>query len=240
MAEEKKAEGKEEEGHEEEEGAKKKKKLPILWIIIGLLVVLGGVAAALFFMKGDEPKKGKGKAKTEHAKKAGEGEEEHEEEEPAEEEEHAEKGGEDEEPKGEEHGGGDGAEGGGAVDAHGNPIVKNCPAPEAGGHGAPKAPPNVFAFDPFIVNLSGDGSEVRFLKITIKLKLATPDCNPFVEPHTAEMRDSILMLLSSKEYDMIKTVQGKLELRDEILARVRNIEKHNRIKSAFFTEFVAQ
>jgi flagellar FliL protein len=90
------------------------------------------------------------------------------------------------------------------------------------------------------VNLSGDGSEVKFLKVTVKLKLAKAECTKFVEPHVAEMRDSILMLLSSKEYDMIKSVQGKMELRDEILERVRNIEKHNRIKSAFFTDFVAQ
>lgn len=89
------------------------------------------------------------------------------------------------------------------------------------------------------MNLSGD-DDVKFLKVTVKLKLAKADCTPLVDPHVAEMRDSILMLLSSKEYTMVNTVQGKMELRDEILERVQHIVKGGKVKAAFFTDFVAQ
>ncbi|MEK7748094.1 MAG: flagellar basal body-associated FliL family protein [Nitrospirota bacterium] len=246
------AEEKPEEGKEGEHGeAPKKKGLPILWIIIGLLVVLliGGAVYFLKFMKGPEDTKGKkGKAHVE----AKEGEHGEEGEDHAEEgEEHAEEGEEHAEEgehakEGEHAEGGEGEHGeeaaaGGHGEEGGGEKVK-CPAPPAaGGHGAPKAAviSETYSLDPFIVNLSGAG-DVKFLKVTVKLKLAKAECTRFVDPHVAEIRDSILMLLSSKEYEMVSNVQGKMELRDEILERVKNIVKGGRVKSAFFTDFVAQ
>lgn len=217
-------------GEGEGEEKPKKKGLPILWIIIGLLVVLlvGGAVYFLMFMKGpDKTAQGKGKEhsveKSEHAE-----EEEHVEEE----EEHAEEDAHAEEAEGEH---------GEEEDHVGGRKVK-CPKPAAaGGHGAPKEEPvsETFDLDPFIVNLSG-ASDVKFLKVTVKLKLAKAECTPFVKPHVPEMRDSILMLLSSKEYEMINTVQGKMELRDEVLERVKNIVKGDKVTGAFFTDFVAQ
>ncbi len=237
MAEEKKAEEKKEEGgkeaEHEEEAPPKKKGLPTIWIIIGavfMMALLGGAFVKFFMLgKGEGDAKGKGKHKTEqadaeHETEEEEGEAEHEEEN---EEEHADGGEEEHADGGEEEHGGDGVK---------------CPhEEEGGGHGAKKAVvTDTFSLDPFIVNLSGESEDAKFLKVTVKLKLAKAECTRFVEPHVAEMRDSILLLLSSKEYGMIKTVQGKMELRDEILERVRAIEKHNRIKGAFFTDFVAQ
>ncbi len=240
MAEEKKEEAKEE-GEE-----KKKKGLPILWIVIGLILVLGiGGAAAFFLMKGEPEKTAKVSGKDKgHADKSDEEEEGHAEEEKEEEQGEGDHG--EEEEEGGEHGGADHAEeeeeeedegghGGGSA---------NCPHPPdegGGGHGAPAKAvvTDTFPLEPFIVNLSGEG-DVKFLKVTVKLKLADPECTRFVEPHVAEMRDSILMLLSSKDYEMIRTVQGKMELRDEILERVKTIVRKNRVKGAFFTDFVAQ
>jgi flagellar FliL protein len=215
-------EKKEEAGHGEEEGEKgKKKKLPILWIIVGLLVVLiavGGVLIVMLSGGGGEEKADK-HGKKEHVE---EGADEHAEEAPAEGEHAAAEG------EGGHGGGGDGE--------------PNCPhaVEEGGGHGA-KGPvlKDIYPLDPFIVNLSGE-SERNFLKVTVHLKLAKAECMPFVDPHVPEIRDSILLLLSSKEYEMIKSVQGKMELRDEVLERVNHIVKGNRVKGAFFTDFVAQ
>lgn len=225
MAEEKPEEAGKEGEHGEEKP--KKKGLPILWIIIGLLVVLlvGGAVYFLQFMKGPEKDAGKGKAKVADGEHKEEDEDEAEEE-PDHEEEHAE--------EGEEH-----AEEGEHGDGGGGKA--KCPAEAAtGGHGAKLAEVNeIFTLEPFIVNLAG-ASDIKFLKVNIKLKLTKPTCHRFVVPHTAEMRDSILMLLSSKEYEMVNTVQGKMELRDEVLERVKNIVKGDRVKAAFFTDFVAQ
>jgi flagellar FliL protein len=233
MAEEKPEEAGKEGEHGEEKP--KKKGLPILWIIIGLLVVLlvGGAVYFLKFMKGPEDAKGKGKPKVADGEHKEEHGEEMEEEEPAHEEEHAE-----EEKHGE--GGEEHAEEGEHGDEGGSKV--KCPAEAAaGGHGGAKPAEvnEIFTLEPFIVNLAGS-SDVKFLKVNIKLKLAKPTCHRFVVPHTAEIRDSILMLLSSKEYEMVNTVQGKMELRDEVLERAKNIVKGDKIKAAFFTDFVAQ
>ncbi|MBI3358253.1 MAG: flagellar basal body-associated FliL family protein [Nitrospirae bacterium] len=219
MAEEKPEEaGKGEHGEEEKP---KKKGLPILWIIIGLLVVLlaGGAVYFLKFMKGPA-KTAPGKGKIEAKEK----EEEHaQDDEPIEDEEHAKK-------EGEEHVEDEEGHGGGKV---------NCPEEKVEGEGKKKVVSETFNLEPFIVNLSG-ASDVKFLKVTVKLKLAKAECTRFVEPHVPEIRDSILMLLSSKEYEMVNTVQGKMELRDEVLERVKNIVKGDKVKGAFFTDFVAQ
>ena len=238
MSEEKKEEAGKEAGHEEGEPKAKKKGLPILWIVIGFLVVVLGAMGGFLFMKGDAKEtKGKKHAKAEHAAEEGSGGEE-----PAAEEE-----GEGEEPAATEDGGGEehaaAEEGGGehGGGSGGDDVKANCPKhEEGGGHGA-KAPTytDTYSLEPFIVNLSGD-ADVKFLKVTVKLKLAKAECTPLVDPHVAEMRDSILLLLSSKEYTMVNTVQGKMELRDEILERVQHIVKGNKVKAAFFTDFVAQ
>jgi len=223
MAEEKPEEAAKQGEHGEGEEKLKKKGLPILWIVIGLLIVLliGGAVYFLKFMKGPEKTaQGKGKPPADEQK------EEHAEEEPAEEE-HAEEADEEEEHAEE--------------DDHGGGKVKCPEEAAAGGHGGgkKKVESDTFKLEPFIVNLSG-ASDVKFLKVTVNLKLAKAQCTRFVEPHIAEMRDSILMLLSSKEYEMVNTVQGKMELRDEVLERVKNIVKGDRVKGAFFTDFVAQ
>ncbi len=223
----------EEAAKEGEQGEEKPKKkgLPILWIIIGLLVVLlvGGAVYFLKFMKGPDKAAGKGKAKIEAAAKKESAEEEEavKEEEPAKEEE-----------KGKEEKGGKGGEEATEGEEHGGAKV-NCPKEKVGGEGKPKPMSETFKLEPFIVNLSGN-ADVKFLKVTIHLKLAKEECTRFVEPHVAEIRDSILMLLSSKEYEMVNTVQGKMELRDEVLERVKNIVKGGKVTGAFFIDFVAQ
>jgi len=236
MSEEKKVEVSKEADHEEGEAKPKKKGLPLLWIIVGFLVVVLGAVGGFFFMKGDAKDTGKKHAKAEHGAEEGGGEEHAVEEEGGGGEPAAEEGG------GEEHAAAEGGDGGGhGASSGGDEAKANCPKhEEGGGHGA-KAPTytDTYSLEPFIVNLSGD-ADVKFLKVTLKLKLALAECTPLVDPHVAEMRDSILLLLSSKEYTMVNTVQGKMELRDEILERVQHIVKGNKVKAAFFTDFVAQ
>ena len=96
-----------------------------------------------------------------------------------------------------------------------------------------------YPLDPFIVNLS-DTPEIRYLKITIKLELENEEQSKEVESNIAQVRDSLLILLSSKEYEGIRTTEGKFKLREEIVERANNIIKKGKVKTAYFTEFVVQ
>ena len=97
----------------------------------------------------------------------------------------------------------------------------------------------IYDLDPFVVNLA-DRGDVRYLKISIKLEMKKDSYLPRVDKHLAAIRDSMLILLSSKDFESIRTVEGKLQLRDEIIHRINTILKGRLVKTAYFTEFVSQ
>jgi flagellar FliL protein len=55
-----------------------------------------------------------------------------------------------------------------------------------------------------------------------------------------QVRDSILTLLSSKSNDDINTLEGKYQLRAEILTSVNQYLKTGKIKNIYFTDFIIQ
>ncbi|MBI5643102.1 MAG: flagellar basal body-associated FliL family protein [Deltaproteobacteria bacterium] len=114
------------------------------------------------------------------------------------------------------------------------------PAAEEGHGGeAKKGGGTIFNLDPFIVNLQ-DNSGTRYLKLTINLELSSASAQSELTAQTTQIRDSLIILLSSKSYTDIGTVEGKYQMRDEIVARVNQFLTKSKIKTAYFTEFVVQ
>ncbi|MDI3463121.1 MAG: Flagellar basal body-associated protein FliL [Nitrospira sp.] len=111
---------------------------------------------------------------------------------------------------------------------------------EGGGkHGQAASPGAMFDLDPFIVNLA-DTSEVRYLKLTLKLEVDSEAVAAELSSRTPQVRDAILVLLSSKDVNAVRTTQGKFQLRDEITQRINGLLKKSGVRSAYFTEFVVQ
>ena len=118
---------------------------------------------------------------------------------------------------------------------------------EEGGEGASgesteELPPGVgvmFTMDPFVVNLAGSNGK-RFLKVTASLELSSPEVNPEFEENLQKITDSILVLLSSKSFEDVYSVQGKFKLKDEITTRVNRFLVVGHVKDAYFTEFIVQ
>jgi len=105
-----------------------------------------------------------------------------------------------------------------------------------------EAPPNLgvmFSLDPFIVNLAGSQGK-RFLKVTVSLELSAPEVHVEVKENIQKIMDSILVLLSSKNFEDVYSVQGKFKLKDEITIRVNRFLVLGHIKEAYFTEFIIQ
>ena len=103
-------------------------------------------------------------------------------------------------------------------------------------------PPDVgvmFTMDPFVVNLAGSKGK-RFLKVTTTLELSSPEVNPEFEENLQKITDSILVLLSSKSFEDVYSVQGKFKLKDEITTRVNRFLVIGHVKDAYFTEFIVQ
>ncbi len=97
----------------------------------------------------------------------------------------------------------------------------------------------MFSLDPFIVNLAGSQGK-RFLKVAVSLELSAPEVHAEVKENIQKIMDSILVLLSSKNFEDVYSVQGKFKLKDEITIRVNRFLILGHIKEAYFTEFIIQ
>lgn len=97
----------------------------------------------------------------------------------------------------------------------------------------------MFPLDPFLVNLAGSQGK-RVLKVTISLELSTPELRAELNENLQKVVDSILVLLSSKTFEDVYSVQGKFKLKDEITTRVNRFLAMGHIRDAYFTEFIIQ
>ena len=121
-------------------------------------------------------------------------------------------------------------------------------AAKAAGNGEKEAKPSatkvsspgaIYDVDPFIVNLA-DTPEVRYLKLTVKLELENQEASTELASRIPQLRDTILVLLTSKDAASIRTPQGKFQLRDEITQRVNSLLPKPSVRAAYFTDFVVQ
>lgn len=99
----------------------------------------------------------------------------------------------------------------------------------------------IFPLESFIVNLTDSaGSGKRYLKATIELETGSEEEKKKLESYKAQMKDTILTLLSSRSFEEIKTVEGKLDLKQAVLFQINQILGGNIVQRIYFTEFVVQ
>ncbi|NIQ00944.1 MAG: hypothetical protein GWM98_11445, partial [Nitrospinaceae bacterium] len=80
----------------------------------------------------------------------------------------------------------------------------------------------------------------RILKVTVTLELNNPATRPEVHSNMQKILDSILVLLSSKTFEDVYSVQGKYKLKDEITTRVNRFLTMGHVKEVYFSEFIIQ
>jgi flagellar protein FliL len=111
---------------------------------------------------------------------------------------------------------------------------------KAGAEGSVNVPVGpIFSLDTFIVNLADQGGN-RYLRVTMDLELANPELEAEVSQRLPQVRDSILMILPTKRFEDISTMQGKISLRDEILEKINGYLAKGKINNIYFKEFVVQ
>jgi len=97
----------------------------------------------------------------------------------------------------------------------------------------------LFPLDTFIVNLADQGRS-RYLRVTMDLELVEATDAGMLTERLSQIRDSILMILPSKRFDDIASMEGKTALRDEIIATLNSLYTKEVVGNIFFTEFVVQ
>ena len=101
-----------------------------------------------------------------------------------------------------------------------------------------------FSLDPaFVVNFQGK-SRARFLQVNIDGMTREEVMKQEVTKHLPQIRNNIVMLLSSKTYDDLITPEGKENVRKEILTEIQKVMESETgkqgIENIFFTSFVMQ
>jgi flagellar FliL protein len=97
--------------------------------------------------------------------------------------------------------------------------------------------PLVYTLDPFKANL--DGLPVRAVEIEVSVEMMNRQ--GFEElidaDNIVKIRDTIIRILQSKNYDNLETVQGKLFLKDQIALSLNDILIRGVVKDVFFSQF---
>ncbi len=109
--------------------------------------------------------------------------------------------------------------------------------------GEPKAPESyqdrLLSLEPFVVNVGGD-SYARFLKLKVELEADSMATRDELESRRPQVRDTIILLLSSKRLADVAEFEGKALLKDDIGQRINRLLPEGRVESILFTEFVVQ
>jgi flagellar FliL protein len=111
----------------------------------------------------------------------------------------------------------------------------------------------------FIVNIISEG-ERHYVKASLTIELvgsagatapggggghggAEGAKDPATEEVTQRMpqiRDSILLLISNKTYEELSDLQGKKQLKAELISKLNSILHKGKVKDIYFTDFVVQ
>ena len=97
----------------------------------------------------------------------------------------------------------------------------------------------MFQLQPFVVNLSDPGGK-RYLKSIIELEFTEDLVQKELEARLPQLRDVILLHLSSKTIEDVQSVDGKIELKNSLVMRINQVLKTGKIMNLYFTQFVIQ
>ena len=97
----------------------------------------------------------------------------------------------------------------------------------------------IYKLETMIVNLADQGGK-RYLRITMELELNSPELTAEIDKRLPQLRDAVLMILPTKTYADIGTTQGKIALRDELMAKLNSFLKTGTVNTIYFSEFVVQ
>ncbi len=95
----------------------------------------------------------------------------------------------------------------------------------------------VIPLETFIVNLAGAKGR-KVLKVNMELEVKGQDIIQEIDNRKAQIRDFIIIILSSKTYDEVSTKEGKDFLRNEIKDQVNSFLSKGKIMNVYFTELI--
>ena len=91
----------------------------------------------------------------------------------------------------------------------------------------------------FIVNIISCDSN-HYVKASLTVELTNEATREEVEKRMPQMRDAVLLLLGNKTYEELQDLQGKRQLKAELMSKINSFLQAGKVKSVYFTNFVVQ
>jgi len=94
----------------------------------------------------------------------------------------------------------------------------------------------------FVVNFQHKGS-IRYLQLSLQIMSYNQEVVDKVEANMPAVRNSLIMLFSGQDYDVLNTAEGKENLRKEVLISVHDVlhlRGDLKVNNVYFTGFVMQ
>lgn len=114
-----------------------------------------------------------------------------------------------------------------------DPPEINTPADQA----KPDEIGKVIPLETFIVNLAGTKGR-RVLKVNMELEVRGQEVIQEIDNRKAQIRDFIIIILSSKSYEEVSSAEGKDALRSEIKDNINSFLSKGKIVNVYFTELL--
>lgn len=92
---------------------------------------------------------------------------------------------------------------------------------------------------PFLVNLA-DPQGRRYLKLALDIEVKDKAAADQMNKNMAKVKDSLLLLLSSKTYDDLASIENKILLKKEIVERLTLVLGEQKVLRVYITEIVIQ
>ena len=97
----------------------------------------------------------------------------------------------------------------------------------------------IYPLETFIVNLADERGK-KYLKTRLELELDGAMVVAEIDKRLPQFRDTILTILSSKSFEDIRQLEGKYQLRAEIMTMLNQFLNSGKITNIYFTEFIVQ
>jgi flagellar FliL protein len=127
----------------------------------------------------------------------------------------------------------------GGKEAHGGDAHGGGGDGHGGGKKEAEAPTSHFIKESFTVNLA-DSRGAHFAKVDVEFEVEDDFAKDEMERLRPKIRDFITIVLSSKTYEQVESVDGRDFLREEIRNKINGYLTRGQVKNVFFTQFIVQ
>ncbi len=125
------------------------------------------------------------------------------------------------------------------ADAHGEKKAEGKDDKKDDKKGAASGAGDLVSIPPFLVNLA-DPQGRRYLKLALDVEVRDKAAADELNKSMPKIKDSLILLLSSKTYEDLASIENKILLKKEIVERMTLVVGEQKVMRVYITEIVIQ